>query len=310
MDSEATTYDRLTPARAIGLVVHELGDSIASGALEPRREALAERWGALIQQQYERMRAQWSPAEVPPPRSWRRINVVRARTLKRLGGVSNKGQRPSSHRSEAWLEDPITGLRGRPDRITTTADGRVLITDVKTRADVGVTPEDRVQLLLYAWLLQAQDGVRAAGLSIQDAAGTFHELDWSWEEVEGQVVRSQHAVEEANSWLTRGDGLAHPSSEACSRCFARPICGPFQSAIGAEVLVSGCAVGRVESVEVAEQGTRAVLRDAAKNISSDVFKVPCDVAVGQTMVVVDAYEIPESGALVAQWNTVSRTCTP
>ena len=129
----------------------------------------------MVDEAFHELQAQSELGVVPERTRWRGYQIVRVRTLRRLQeelATRRGGGGLAGPVAERRLEDATLRVAGTPDRVEVRADG-VEIVDLKTgwRVDDQLAPAHRRQLLLYAYLWHATQGVWPARASVQRLDG-------------------------------------------------------------------------------------------------------------------------------------------
>jgi hypothetical protein len=135
------------------------------------------------------------------------------------------------------LVDPGSILRGRADRIDSSA-GHVRVVDLKTGLYQAEPSDDqRRQLLLYAVLVQRTTGQWPGELVIENAAGEQltvpfeqYDADTTLNEVLSAVSNFNHNVAVGTPMLE----LAKPSPETCRHCPFRTCCVAYWTHLTAD----------------------------------------------------------------------------
>jgi hypothetical protein len=206
------------------------------------------------------------------------------------------------------LEDPRTGLHGRPDRVEQVGH-LVRVVDAKTGlAQVDIRLEQRRQLLLYAYLVRQQLGRWPDEIAVEDVAGRRLVEPVQAQDAVAVVQEAVTAVREFNDRLARSPSLltiASPSAEACRHCPFRVICWPFWQAVQEDWRLPPSFAGLVH--EVREDLHLLVLHADAPRWAAErevrVLRVPRSVAkAGQAIGVVDAAPAGTSQVRV-RWQT-------
>ncbi len=233
---------RSEPAALLGQAAHGLLEAAARGQFGsvPRGE-LAEVLQAAWDDEMRDAAARLGVGRLvspPPPREWPGYELTRVRLLRRLARQLRqpRAARPGTAavRVEWPLQDPATGLHGRPDRVEQV--GSLLrVVDMKTGlAQKDIRPTQRRQLLLYAYLVRQQLGRWPDEVAIEDVAGRRLVEAVRPAEATAAVQEAVTAVREFNDTLAHTPSLhalATPSAEGCRYCPFRVVCWPFWQAV-------------------------------------------------------------------------------
>jgi len=292
---------RPTPAALLGQAAHRLLENAARGrfsSVPPGKLAgvLEAAWDDEMRDAAARLAA-GRLAPPPPPPEWPGYELTRVRLLRRL--ARQLGQpRAASHGAavvsvERPLEDPATGLHGRPDRVEQIGH-HVRVVDAKTGlAQADIRPAQRRQLLLYAYLVREQLGHWPDEVAIEDVAGRRLVEPVRSEEAAAVVQQAVTAVGEFNDTLARSpsvDALATPSAEGCRHCPFRVVCWPFWQAVQEDWRLKPSFAGFVqetrEDLRLLLLSVEAPRWTAGRQIR--VLGVPAVAKAGQAIGVVDA----------------------
>lgn len=162
-----------------------------------------------------------------------------------------KAHPPTTTIVEKDLSAPGTGLRGRPDRVEGGRGNRCVV-DLKTGlSQEGATESQRLQLLIYCHLVEAETGEMPTRVAIEDPSGRRWEETVTATAVEELVARVQDArrkYEDTPAPLLAT--LATPSANTCRRCAYRLVCGPYWQALETtweHASVAGTIVGIISN---------------------------------------------------------------
>jgi hypothetical protein len=259
-DSRFSFLQKPTTAAALGIVAHELAESAARGRFAsielPRRaDVFDQEWQAAIARERSRLEEAWPLAPVPPPERWRGYELVRTRLrgliVENIVEEDLDALPTEARQVETWLEDAGGRLFGRADRIEISKDGSVEIVDLKSGWALPdeIKPEHRRQLLVYAFLWQAEHGIWPKRATIQRLDGSRLTIDVNPAEAEGVAHDLITALEEFNATIAHApaaEQLASPGPEACEFCEFRAACAPFFATLGEQWgWYRRSAVGRV-----------------------------------------------------------------
>ena len=263
----ATSVPRGPRAAAIlGTTAHRLAEEAAMGGfLGPADYVageVARRWDEVIEGEAVRLSAyQWLGA-VPAPTRWRNYERTRTRVINLVVSQLRKrgaAQTEPSVQVEKRLSSDDPPLVGQIDRIEA-ASGKITIVDVKSSAPTAELSEPyRLQLLLYAALLRAAEGVAATDLAIQYLDGTRTTVGVQWDEVSAAVDEVLGRRDEIMTATARGLPIpASPSGMTCRFCPFKLVCPAFERDLDTETKQSlGVVLGHV--VDVSPNGTSAFI---------------------------------------------------
>jgi hypothetical protein len=239
------------------------------------------------------------------------------RRLARL--VEQRRKRPSSSATrgeytvvaERTLEDPSTGLQGRPDRVER-LNGRTNVVDLKAgwtqQSEIRAT--QRRQLLLYAYLVYRDTGRWPDEITIEDASGRRATQPVHAEEAMAVLEEAIHALQRYNSAIASGEStlsLATPSPDSCRHCPFRAVCNPYWNTVQAdwptlpsmlgEVTTTSGALGRMELV-AAQPSFRTGATITVLGIAPAALLNP-----GDFVGVIDAFATGRDDEFHARWVT-------
>lgn len=111
----------------LGVVAHAVIEDVGKGlfdglgSAEEARNSIEAAWNEHLSAAERDLSHAWAPAIPPPPEEWPGYHLIRARTIRRAlrtfgEAVSSRATR-SAVDVEHELQDPKTGLSGRPDRV-------------------------------------------------------------------------------------------------------------------------------------------------------------------------------------------------
>jgi hypothetical protein len=327
--SQDPTFRRLrrpTPGALLGQAAHRLTEAASSGRFDAHsgpqlRAALEEAWTMEVDTATTRLHQAWTIAPPPPARDWPGYALGRVRLLRRLTGLVERRQGraaiPAARGQatvtvEQTLEDPTTGLHGRPDRVETLGH-HTRVVDLKTgwTQQPEIRDSQRRQLLLYAYLVYRARGRWPQEIAIEDAAGRRATEPVQPEEPMATVNAALQAVQAYNDAVDAGQSplsLATPSPEACRHCPFRVVCGPFWQATTMEwpqrpgvvgvVTATSSTVGRLE-VTAEQPAHWAGSTVTVLGISPAILPR----AVGERVGIVDTYSTGQDRELQARWDT-------
>jgi hypothetical protein len=135
---------RPMPASLLGQAAHRLTEAATTGRFDGLsgqrlRQALEEAWEAEVATAAAKLSQAWTVAPPPPPRDWPGYELTRVRLIRRLTRLVDRrhdragaptGRGEAMVVVERALEDPSTGLYGRPDRVETLGS-RTRVVDLK-----------------------------------------------------------------------------------------------------------------------------------------------------------------------------------
>ncbi|WP_457254431.1 PD-(D/E)XK nuclease family protein [Pedococcus sp. P5_B7] len=299
LDPTTSGLDRGNQYSAIGNARHRLVELVAEGRREgrpePNRRWVRGQFDRCVSMERDRLTEQWSPAEVPPVRSWPDIALTRAKISKELGTEDGpdwpESQIPWPHAegiagtfysptvpvlpspgevaTEVTLRDARRALWGRIDRLENRS-GVIVVVDFKS--GIGASPEElierhRLQLLFYAGLVHQSYGVWPE-LELVPVNGRPVHLDYDHTDVES--VRAGAVADRArfNADAAAGNlaSAVQVSAERCAWCPFQAICPALlsqwstASSGGAPLGRSvSLARGRVQEVRRHQSSTDVVL---------------------------------------------------
>ncbi len=241
LDERYALLRRPTPWSELGVVAHACVEDIARGLLtgahsrDEARTRVEQAWDRHLAKCQAILAEKWAPAEPPPPETWPGYHLVRARVLGRALRLFDQGIMVEPARVTAMveqpLEDPATGIAGRPDRVEASPSG-IRVVDLKTGLHQGKpTDSQRRQLLLYAHLVFIATGRRPSKVAVEGPSGERWEEDATAEIVAGAVAEVGLLRERFTAAVDEGrvDSLAVPGQETCRWCPYRLVCGPYWS---------------------------------------------------------------------------------
>lgn len=226
------------------------------------RRRVEQAWERHVAERRVDLIERWAPSEPPPPESWPGYYLVRARVIGRALRLLDRGKSAEPERATAMveqpLEDPATGIAGRPDRIESSAAGMYVV-DLKTGLTQGEpTESQRRQLLLYAHLVSVATGRLPAKVAIEGPSGERWEENVTGEKVAAAIaeVRALRERFEAAVGAGQAASLASPSPETCRWCPYRLVCGPYWQSLES-TWRHGSVLGKIDRRD--ERSGRAVL---------------------------------------------------
>jgi hypothetical protein len=303
-DDAFTVWKRPSTFSVLGDAAHALADVVAKArdwSADPneRRRQLEARWDDRISAGLAKLAGAWAPSVPPPPEQWPSYQVTRSRTLRRAERVlsarrspygTERGSGGGSPRgatgTEVELNDPVSGLVGRADRIDR-VDGNYRVVDLKTGMYQGEPKEDQLrQLLLYAVLLQRSNGQWPAEIAIENASGEQFVL--ALDPTAAELLLTETVVE-VSSFNERAadrtlDLEARPGPETCRWCDYRTCCDAYWQALQLD-WGHQSVVGSIELAGTDELGAHADLHVVA----------PLDLGATETHIT-GLSELPQSGA--------------
>ena len=307
-------------AAALGQVAHEMHEFYWRGGVADQAEdaiepALRDEWDRLVAAKQHVLDGIYGDGAPPRAVDWPGYALTRSRTirsLRRLAEVRPVGRGSGAVKSEIRLTDDVTGLYGTLDRLEV-SDGKVTIVDLKSGVwQAEVTPEQRRQLLLYAWLVHVARGTWPVEVIIETAAGVQTAIAVVKEEVEQHVAKAHELVTEFNAAVDAGwtalAGCARPAEETCRGCIARVACEPYWTALSTEWRYQGAVYGRVTKSTATPEGTTITvdtIRPRGRlGQPTAVYQVRAvDIGVDDVIAVVGADERGSASVLRCRWDT-------
>lgn len=301
LDPTTTDLDRGNQYSAIGNARHRLIELVAMGRREgrpdPNRRWVRGQFDRCVSMERDRLTQQWSPAEVPPVRSWPDIALTRAKISMELG-TEDGPDWPEPHiplphaggsagtfyppptvpvlpgpgevATEVTLRDAKRALWGRIDRLENRS-GVIVVVDFKSGIGASrqqLVERHRPQLLFYAGLARESFGVWPE-LELVPVNGEPVHLEYDRTDVES--VRGAADADRAafNAAAAEGKlaGVVQASAERCAWCPFQPVCPALLSqwstvSSGAAPLGRSVslATGRVQEVRHHHSSTDVVLK--------------------------------------------------
>jgi hypothetical protein len=213
---------------------------------------------------------------------------------------------------ERTVEDPRTGLFGRPDRVEGAGRAQVVV-DLKTGlSQAGATESQRRQLLLYAHLVGAATGNTPERVAIEDPAGRRWEESITKQDVAAavnEVVQARAAYESAaraGSW----EDLARPDVETCRHCPYRLVCRQYWDALKFD-WGHGSVAGTIARSRRSDAGSiTEISAESPVDTSREEWVVSAGPALsgrnGGTIAIVDAETTGTDRLLRWRWSTMAR----
>lgn len=301
LDPAFQTLRRPGPAALLGQAAHRLLEDAARGrfrSVPPGElpEVLQAAWDDEMRDAAARL-ATGRLEPPPPPVAWPGYELTRVRLLRRL--ARQLRQPRATHPGTATvaverpLEDPSTGLYGRPDRVEQ-AGLHVRVVDAKTGLEqTDIRPAQRRQLLLYAYLVRQQLGRWPDEVAVEDVAGRRLVEPVLPAEAAAVAQEAAATVRQFNSALAESPSalaLATPTAKACRRCPFRVVCWPFWQAAQEDWQLLPCFAGVVQ--ETREDLHLLLLRVEAPRWTAErqvrVLGAPPVAKAGQVVGLVDA----------------------
>jgi len=322
-DDRYSFLRRPSLASSLGNVAHAVFDRVLKQPIAAADEAgisseLSEIWTEETSKEQAELIDAWRPAHPPEPEEWPGYQLTRTRTLRRLERrvidyrLAAQSGKPSMNSvdSERALEDSVSGLYGRPDRVDQTPNG-IRLADLKTGLNQHEpTDAQRRQLLLYAVLVQRNFKQWPIALRIESSSGESWPVEYSPQDAERALAEALVAVQDYNQNVDR-DGATNnalPSCENCRWCPYRGVCSPYWDALSVEwrhpsvrgeILEFGnTAAGTYLMIRVASPKERQTELVNIRGLSIEVN------AVGQQASIVDAALTNDPSVFRGTWSTV------
>jgi hypothetical protein len=243
LDVSYASLRRPSTFSELGMIAHAVVEDVGKGLLAKAntpgeaRELLEADWRTHQVAREANLAAAWAPAQAPPAEQWPGYQLTRARVIRR--GVRSIGRyiapRSAASQVESRLDDPATGLTGRPDRVEGPSGDRCVV-DLKTGlAQADPTPAQRRQLLLYAYLVSAETGEIPTRMAVEDASGKRWSEAVDADEVRRTVDEVIGRRDEFDTAVAAGAiaDLASPSADTCRYCPYRVVCGSYWTSLTA-----------------------------------------------------------------------------
>ena len=324
-DPAFSALRRPTPGSLLGQAAHRLTEAATKGRFKAMsgphlRQALEQAWDAEVATAATKLTQAWTVAPPPPPRDWPGYELTRVRLIRRLTRLVERrhdqegaptGRGDSTVAVERALEDPTTGLHGRPDRVETLGSC-IRVVDLKTgwTQQLEIRDGQRRQLLLYAYLVYRATGRWPEEIAIEDASGRRATDPVRPEQAAAAVDDGVQAVARYNAAVASGQSplsLATPSPDACRYCPFRAVCQPYWTAAATDwpilpsvlgaVAATSPPFGRVE-LAAAQPSYRTGTTVTVLGIGPAALPEP-----GQYVGVVDAYPTGQDNEFQARWST-------
>jgi hypothetical protein len=333
-DPQAKHLRRPTERTALGTAAHALTERAWRGGYKasssvPVDEWLRTTWDEVVEEQRTRLARAWAPASPPQPAQWPGFALTRARLLSRLrqvavdhsGGGAHGASPPAAPRPSVvaplpWVErslrDDERRLHGTPDRVERRSD-QIVVVDFKSGVHQGeMTDPQRLQLLLYAHLVQVAGLPLPSRGIVLDGAGREQELVVHPDDVAAAVVSvaSQRDLYNAALPSATVESLAAPGPDACRGCPYRSVCLPFLGAWSDDWRVGRGAWGALRSqhqhgglweIEVSAEGPVEV-----KGLSVRITGLPAPLPAqeGDVVAAVRTDVLGSPQVLRARWSTL------
>jgi hypothetical protein len=316
---------RPNPSSLLGQAAHRLIEDAVRGrfdviSVESLRGTLEEAWDAEVATAARRLAAAWTVAAPPPPRDWTGYELTHVRLVRRLARlVEQRRSRVSTLTSrgesavvaERSLEDPTTGLHGRPDRVERLSS-RTCVVDLKAgwTQQPEIRATQRRQLLLYAYLVYRDTGRWPDDMAIEDASGRRATDPVHPEEAIAALEEAVQAIQRFNSAVGSGQSplsLATPSPESCRYCPFRAVCGPYWNAVRIDWPMLPSMLGEITATSPAFGRVQLVAAQPSFRIGSTITVLGVAQAalpkLGEFVGVIDAYATGRDGEFQARWAT-------
>lgn len=244
-DAAFASMKRPSPPALLGRVCHRISEEVSRGELV--RADADRRWEELIGEAHAQLIAASVFGAPPPPETWPGYHLARARTLIALRRdtpassapvvepapfqSASELRQPQQVDTELEIRDEERRLYGWIDRVEQGTPGPRIV-DLKTgwRQSLEVTPPQRRQLLLYAYLWKTRSGEWPANAAIQladgrtvdmgvDPAAAMQVVD------EALKLRSRFNQTVGSDWRE----AATPSPDACVFCDFQACCPSFMT---------------------------------------------------------------------------------
>ncbi|WP_256837751.1 PD-(D/E)XK nuclease family protein [Ornithinimicrobium faecis] len=323
-DPSTADLSRPSTRTALGSAAHTLIECVLTGEVPPpeeRRKWLESKWEAAIQDEALSLAQAWPDRVIPTTRTWPGLTATRRRLIKRLEQLSpvaprakdvnapqNSDHIPALPWVERWIEDPVTGLIGKPDLITE-AQGRIQVVDHKTGVHQdGIREGQRRQLLIYAHLASVALGHLPDEAIVLDARGREEGFEINANEVEETVKAAVAALRDFEASRSAGSFTASPSPEICRYCPYRTVCLDYWTARDSSETVDNWSANDLRGVAIPHQVDNVV------TVASGEINVQVVLTAGvyldkETELV--ATDLDRNGAHGARmrWNSLIRTAS-
>lgn len=306
LSSTTKTLDRGGILSAIGNARHKLVELVSKGRRDgleaPQSGWVREQFDQLLTNERAALVAQWSPADVPPIRTWPDVALTRALVARRLGSPEGAqwphlvyGQQegheapaPALRHTEenpvppkageaaieVTLRDVARGLWGRIDRLENRG-GVLVVVDFKSGVGMPsaqLADRHRLQMLFYAGLVNAAYGTWPR-LELVPINGV--PVSIGYEPADAGVVRAEALVEREalNTELATGEVVTavRATTERCAWCPFQVVCPALRAQWAAIESVDGnppphhavsLVAGVVEEVRHHHASTEVVIAQA------------------------------------------------
>ena len=316
---------RPTPGSLLGQAAHRLTEGAFRGRFDANsperlRRTLEDAWEAEVATAARLLAESWIVAPPPPPRDWPGYELTHVRLVRQLARLieqrRGRASAPTSRSepavvTERALEDPTTGLHGRPDRVER-LNSRTRVVDLKAgwTQQPEIRANQRRQLLLYAYLVYRDKDRWPDEIAVEDASGQRASEPVRPEEATATLDEAVQAVRNFNSAIDSGQSplrLAAPSPASCRYCPYRAVCDPYWNAVRidwpmlpsmlGEVTATSPAFGRVQLV-----ATQPLFRSGSTATVLGVAR-PALPQPGEFVGIVDAYATGQDDEFQARWAT-------
>lgn len=305
-DPSLRNLSKPTLRTALGVAAHSLHEIAATNSPPPNQEFegwLREEWERLLGEQSVRVAEAWPGRAVPPAGQWNGVGATRVRTLRTL--AQSRASSPSARKSrtetgfpwiERRLEDLDTGIFGTPDRVDV-RNGQLRVVDLKSGVyQAEMQPGQRLQLLLYAHLVDvACNQLPTVGV-IKDARGIESTFQIDSVAVTRAIAVARQVMTQYNAAVALRDVPASPEAATCLNCPYRVVCEPYWSS---EARSAGDLRGTVSHVESRSFAVDTGTSGAVRVVAAQGCAVP---AIGDEAVVLDLLPAG-SGTLRMRWNS-------
>jgi CRISPR/Cas system-associated exonuclease Cas4 (RecB family) len=239
LDTRYRYLRRPRPRSELGRVAHAVVEDIGKGLLDsvksPQQaeELVESSWDIHLNESVRRLVKEWAPSVPPNPEDWPGFYLTKIRVLRRALRLlaSHSQTHAKSHVSsiEKTLTDPDSGIHGRPDRVEELAEGTCVV-DLKTGlTQTEPSANQRIQLLIYAYLVFKATGIWPSRIAIEDPSGRRWQEGIKTEDVTDLIARISEARVAFNrsSEVGKAREVARPEPETCRWCSYKPVCEPY-----------------------------------------------------------------------------------
>lgn len=311
-DSSFTPLRLPSPASSLGRATHGVLEALAKGLLagagttEEARSRIEAEWDRQIAIGTEDLQSHWSPTEVPDPPDWPGYHLTRARLLKRARPGYAGPSTASRTRvvTETLLSDGSVGIKGKPDRIEGPEGDRCVVDFKSGLRQDEPTRAQRRQLLLYAHLVEVEEGELPRSVAVENPVG----MRWSeqvkrdeLDELLAEISRRRQLLSQPGSAIAE---VAQADEETCRWCDYRLVCPAYWDALEDD-WEHGSFSGVLQETERTANGLvlRAEGGHPTPGLPYVLREAHDEPPEGSTLFVVDAERTSTPGWFRSRWNT-------